>query len=103
MNMLSSKFIVPPMPLPDVTPVQPTQEQAALHVPKMQIEQTRFTVLVVEDDYNVRELFRDILAPHYTVLTANDGNNGLEMLRQNLPDLVLCDIVMPRLDGNRVD
>lgn len=93
------QVIVPPMPLSDVTSVQPTQEAVVLHVPKMQIEQTRFTVLVVEDDYNVRELFRDILAPHYTVLTANDGNNGLEMLRQNLPDLVLCDIVMPRLDG----
>ena len=93
------QVVVPPMPPSNAPSVQPAQEAVVLHAPKMQAERKRFAVLVVENDYNIRELLRDILAPHYDVLTAHDGGSGLEMLRQNLPDLVLYDIVMPRPDG----
>ena len=57
------------------------------------------TVLVVEDNAEVRAYIRKHLAPRYRVLEADDGQRGLEMTRQLLPDLVLSDVMMPGLDG----
>lgn len=56
-------------------------------------------VLVVEDDLDTRELLADRLRPLYKVVTAVDGEEALEVARRQPPDLVLCDVVMPRLDG----
>ena len=58
------------------------------------------TILIVEDNDNNRLLLRDILNFHdFTVLEANNGVEGIEMVRQNIPDLVLMDIQMPVMDG----
>lgn len=59
----------------------------------------RATVLVVEDHPEVRAYLRARLAPRYRVLEASDGEEGLEMARRRLPDLVLSDVMMPGLDG----
>jgi signal transduction histidine kinase len=56
-------------------------------------------VLVVEDQDDLRELLRSLLAPSCDVLLANDGQTGLAIARQALPDLVLTDVMMPVLDG----
>ena len=58
------------------------------------------TLLVVEDDFAMLEGLRDILElSGYAVLTARNGLEGLAALKQNLPDLILSDINMPRMDG----
>ncbi|MEH0819816.1 MULTISPECIES: SpoIIE family protein phosphatase [unclassified Micromonospora] len=57
------------------------------------------TVLVVEDNADLRDFLGGLLAPHYRVVTAVDGRDGLERARATPPDLVLTDIMMPRLDG----
>jgi CheY-like chemotaxis protein len=59
----------------------------------------RTTVLVVEDNADVRAYVRSILAPGYRVLEAANGRAGLEAARTALPDLVLADVMMPELDG----
>ncbi|MEM6287335.1 MAG: ATP-binding protein [Bacteroidota bacterium] len=59
----------------------------------------RTTVLVVEDHGDVRAHVRQHLAPEYRVLEAVDGVEGLECARAHLPDLVLSDLMMPRMDG----
>lgn len=59
-----------------------------------------FQILVVEDDKNTRLLFQAILeAENYTVLTASDGQEALERMDKNHVDLVVLDIMMPRIDG----
>ena len=63
------------------------------------IDDDRTTVLVVEDNAEVRAYMRQHLAPAYRVLEAVDGEAGLEMTRRLLPDLVLSDVMMPGLDG----
>lgn len=57
-------------------------------------------VLVVDDALTVRELERSILErAGYRVRTASDGRDALDRLAEELPDLVLTDVEMPRLDG----
>ena len=58
------------------------------------------TILVVEDEPLIRDVLEAVLADEgYTVVTAGDGQAALEVLTQGVPDLVLMDVMMPRMDG----
>lgn len=57
-------------------------------------------ILLVEDDQSLRDLFITKLAKHnYDVLLAADGEEGLVRAKTEQPDLVILDIVMPRMSG----
>jgi CRP-like cAMP-binding protein len=58
------------------------------------------TILIIEDNQELRENAAELLQlSGYNVQTANDGIEGLEKAREQKPDLILCDIMMPELDG----
>ncbi len=56
-------------------------------------------VLLVDDNLDMREYVQRLLARNYTVIPARDGQEALELARANPPDLVLTDVMMPRMDG----
>jgi DNA-binding response OmpR family regulator len=57
-------------------------------------------ILVIEDDAGVRRLCRQALNRlGHQVIEAESGFSGLEMVREEVPDLVLLDWIMPRMDG----
>lgn len=57
-------------------------------------------ILVVEDNRDNMTLITDILeASHYTVLTADDGQEGVLMATSELPNLILMDLSLPIMDG----
>jgi PAS domain S-box-containing protein len=56
-------------------------------------------VLVVEDNTDLNNYIADALRPHYRVACAYDGQDGLALALALRPDLILCDLMMPRLDG----
>lgn len=59
-----------------------------------------YSILIIEDDPSICSNMELILKMEgFEVRTANDGQSGLEMIRKNCPDLVLCDILMPEMDG----
>lgn len=59
-----------------------------------------FQIMVVDDDKNTRLFLKAVLeAENYTVLTAENGEAALELLDTNHVDLVVLDIMMPRMDG----
>lgn len=60
------------------------------------------TILLIEDNEELRSFMKDVLGDKFNILEAEDGVLGLEMARRNLPDLILCDIMMPVLDGFEV-
>lgn len=58
------------------------------------------TVLIIEDNQDIRENTAEILQlADYTVYTAENGKKGVELAQNHLPDIILCDIMMPELDG----
>lgn len=58
------------------------------------------TILVIEDEAPIRENLRQLLQLEgYAVLEAADGVSGIEAARTSHPDLILCDILMPGVDG----
>ncbi|MCI0536139.1 MAG: response regulator transcription factor [Verrucomicrobiales bacterium] len=61
------------------------------------------TILIIEDQPDMRENIATILEmENYAVLTAHDGAQGIEAAREEKPDLILCDVMMPKLDGHGV-
>lgn len=63
---------------------------------------TRPSVLVIEDNYDMRLYIRDILSTDYHVMTAKDGDEGINKALKYAPQLILCDIMMPVKDGFEV-
>jgi DNA-binding response OmpR family regulator len=60
-------------------------------------------ILVIEDELNIRtNLSRLLSLESHTVLVAEDGKTGVTMARTKLPDLVICDLRIPELDGHGV-
>lgn len=60
-------------------------------------------ILVVEDDALIRELDRiNLEAAGFAVVLATDGFQGLEMARAENPDLIVLDIMLPKMDGFKV-
>ena len=59
-----------------------------------------FNILVVEDDKNLRKLITTCLKKNnYTPFEANDGEEALEMLDKQYIDLIITDVMMPKMDG----
>jgi len=57
-------------------------------------------ILLIEDDSVVRENTAELLElANYTVITANDGKSGIYQAKKQLPDIIICDIMMPELNG----
>ena len=58
------------------------------------------TILLIEDNKEMRENTSEILElSKFKVLTAKNGKEGVELAQKNKPDLIICDIMMPVLDG----
>ena len=61
------------------------------------------TILVVDDEPNVREYLAQILRDAgFTVVTASDGNEALEIIRSERPDFISLDLVMPGKSGHKL-
>lgn len=59
----------------------------------------RPTVLVIDDNTDIRQYERTLLQDEYIVLEAADGKEGLSVAIKEVPDLVICDVMMPVMDG----
>ncbi len=57
------------------------------------------TVLIVDDNADIRTYLRSILQGQYRLLEAEDGKRGLELAREQVPDLIVSDVMMPVMNG----
>jgi signal transduction histidine kinase/ligand-binding sensor domain-containing protein/CheY-like chemotaxis protein len=88
----------PRLPLPSM-PVEELPVEEAVDSRPERIPEDVTTVLVVEDNADLRAFIRMHLRGRFRVVEAADGLQGLELARRLLPDLVLSDVMMPGLDG----
>lgn len=63
------------------------------------VSQQRQQILVVDDDREIRSMIKSIFCDRLDVLEASDGVEALEIFKETLVDLVITDMVMPRMDG----
>lgn len=68
------------------------------HVEK-KVKRNINSILIVEDDYDLRNYIKSFLEEEYIVITAKDGMVGVELAEKHLPDLIISDIMMPKLSG----
>ena len=59
----------------------------------------RKKILIVEDEPGIRFLLKDILKDEYIVYEAEDGQKALELINKIMPSLVICDVLMPNMNG----
>ncbi len=59
-------------------------------------------ILIVEDNYELRLFLRDLFAPSYQVICAKDGQEGKELALKHIPDLIISDVMMPKIRGNEL-
>jgi signal transduction histidine kinase/DNA-binding response OmpR family regulator len=57
------------------------------------------TLLIVEDNHDMRNYITSTLSNRYNILTAPNGKEGLALAREHIPDLVVSDVMMPQMDG----
>ncbi len=65
-------------------------------------EMRRYTVLLVEDNEELMQVLISLFSPLYTVLPAFNGKEGLEKATAENPDLIVCDVMMPVMDGKEM-
>jgi CheY-like chemotaxis protein len=59
----------------------------------------RKKILVVDDEISVRRLIRETLCKNYDVIEAQNGEEAVEISRSQKPDVIVIDMIMPRMDG----
>jgi CheY-like chemotaxis protein/HAMP domain-containing protein len=81
-----------------LAPIFPAMAAAAAAVPRVSGEQK--TLLIIEDDENFSEVLSELAGEFgFRSLVAHDGERGIEMVKQTLPDAVILDIGLPGIDG----
>lgn len=75
------------------------EKKAMNELIKAQPENTGFVILIVDDEEDILEYLDDILSDKYKILTAKNGLEALNILRQEIIQLVISDIMMPEMDG----
>ncbi|WP_027137597.1 hybrid sensor histidine kinase/response regulator transcription factor [Gaetbulibacter saemankumensis] len=62
-------------------------------------DKSKKTVLIVEDNFELQGFLKDLLETDYNIILAENGEEGFYYAKSNFPDLILSDIMMPKMDG----
>lgn len=98
-------LFVPPQslslkPTKESAPLQPTVELSSACVPeKSDKVSSKLTILIVDDNPDMRLYIRSILSAEYNVVEAGDGEQALELLKAVPVDFIISDLMMPVMDG----
>ncbi|MCG8570733.1 MAG: response regulator [Spirochaetes bacterium] len=61
------------------------------------------SIVLIEDEDDIRNIIkRNLIDAGYSVFEASNGVEGIQLIKSNLPDLIICDVIMPEMDGYRV-
>ena len=77
----------------------PKQSVSASKIEDLAESSTRASILIVEDNAELRTLVKETFAAQYRVWEATNGEEGLDIATTQLPDIIISDVMMPRMDG----
>lgn len=63
------------------------------------VTEKRYSMLIVEDDEDMREMISSIFSASYDVITASDGSEGFSLAKSRNPDIIISDVMMPVMNG----
>lgn len=63
------------------------------------IDENKPVVLVIDDNRDIQELITELMSDTYNIITASDGSEGIRKAVRYVPDLIICDVMMPVMDG----
>jgi signal transduction histidine kinase/DNA-binding response OmpR family regulator len=66
---------------------------------EVEIDESEPCVLVIDDTADIRTMIRGLLSDKYCVIEASNGKQGIKMATKYIPDLIICDVMMPEMDG----
>ncbi|MDE6410536.1 MAG: substrate-binding domain-containing protein [Muribaculaceae bacterium] len=66
---------------------------------EVEIDESKPLLLAIDDNADILSLIREVTADEYNIVTANNGASGLKLAAKYTPDLILCDVMMPGMDG----
>lgn len=56
-------------------------------------------LLIIDDNSDIRQLVSELMTSEYNIVTASDGTSGIRKAMKYVPDLIICDVMMPGMDG----
>jgi len=94
----------------DTTPLSSTEDHTLQHIPlppeenegeenSKKAPRKKHSVLIVEDEDDIRNYLLTELGNHFRVLSCSNGKEAMEIIMSHMPDLVLSDIMMPEING----
>jgi DNA-binding response OmpR family regulator len=97
-----TKFMIM-LPIANDAPAVDIEDQLdnshlSTHEDRMEVDDHPL-LLVIDDNREIVEYLRKILRHQYRVIESNDGQEGLEMAKKHVPDIIISDVMMPKMDG----
>jgi DNA-binding response OmpR family regulator len=77
-------------------------KQPTLDLPFSNGLDSKPSLVIVEDNQDMREFLFELLNEDYHCIAANNGKDGIRMITEQIPDMVICDLMMPGIDGLQV-
>ena len=77
----------------------PQQDTLLDLVPLVPVAGHKYKILIIDDNDDIREFLDTKLNPYFEIITAADGDQGIERSTKDDPDLIICDVMMPGMNG----
>ena len=84
---------------PTVEDVHKALESVPEEIYESAVDSGKETLLVIDDNQDIRTYVKTLLKDRYTVIEAADGLSGIRKASKYVPDLIICDVMMPGIDG----
>lgn len=72
---------------------------SAVEEPEKHADEKKLRILIVEDDLEIREYIKSLFQADFSILLASNGQEGFEVAKGKLPDVIISDVMMPKEDG----
>lgn len=82
-----------------ITPQEVVEELSDMDAEEVKPDENKECVLIIDDNADVRDYVKSLLKDEYTVIEAEDGRGGVKKAMKYVPDAIICDVMMPVMDG----